>query len=116
MKPCCYMLYFISCLVLIPPAGAEDQSASGIWANRVPSTIKEAVRALKRILPKQQLEQLKNSPEDHLSSFNMSVGASIRNNWLWSRSQSALAHIFFEQKIHKPDYMSAIIIRVLRHE
>lgn len=102
------LVFVLSSLILVRAIGSEENVL------KQPTTIKECVESLKKTLPASLLLQLKaERPDARLSKYFGTVGLEIRNNYLYGRSKSSLAQLFFKEGIHQPDSMSAIIMVAL---
>lgn len=79
----------------------------------VPTSITEAVSALKKSLSPQILKDLKEAQRKDIQKFNSSLGMDIRNEWIWGRPRSPLANFFFNAGIRNPDHISGAILVAL---
>ena len=69
-----------------------------------PQTLEEAVHLLVDLLTEEQREVLKTAPEEELSSYHLSLGILIRNNFgLWEGNLVEYGDT--------PDDVSAVIVK-----
>lgn len=111
-------VWLVVTLFAFCPSGAlsaESKKMVSPW-EKAPVSIPESVHVLEKILPKPLLAKVRESSERDLSEFHTSIGMNIRNYWLWGHKDGPLAKFFFQNGIHHPDDMSAIIIRCLRSD
>ena len=75
----------------------------------IPKDLDDCFAELKRIVPKDQIDKMKNGTEDDMSKYHFSLGMWLRNNW-GLRKGSQLSKWFNEKGIGHPDDMSGIIL------
>jgi hypothetical protein len=82
-----------------------------------PATIPEAVRALRKLLPAEQLDVIRRSSLDDLIRFHFNLGSYIRNLWV-HRDGSPLATRIRAAggQVGEGDELSRLIIEALWHD
>jgi len=75
----------------------------------IPKDLDDCFAELKRILSKEEVEDMKSGPEEDMIDYHHGLGTSLRNTWgLWGGSR--LSRWFNEKGIQHPDDMSGIIL------
>jgi uncharacterized protein DUF6794 len=82
-----------------------------------PGTLREAVEALRALLPPKQLDVIKRSTEGDLIRFNFNLGSYIRNLWVY-RGGSPLTRSIQSAggRVGAGEEFSNLIIEALWHE
>ena len=76
----------------------------------LPVDLENSFDALDNTLSPEDIDTIKNMPEDNISSLHMGLGMWIRNNWgLWKK-EGPLVKYFNDLGIFHPDDMSGIIL------
>jgi hypothetical protein len=79
----------------------------------IPKNLDDCFAQLKRILSKEQVEDMKTGSEEDMIDYHFGLGTWLRNNWgLWGGSR--LSRWFNEKGIKHPDDMSGIILDSFR--
>lgn len=82
-----------------------------------PATIPEAVRALRELLPAEQLEVIRRSSADDLIRFHFNLGSYIRNLWVHRDGSPLAARIRANGgQVGEGDELSRLIIEALWHD
>lgn len=77
----------------------------------IPGTLEESFKALDSVLSEKEKNQLKETSEDDLIKYHRSLGAWIRNNWIYP-SSTRIARLFLKRGINHPDDISFKIIQM----
>ena len=92
-------------------AAASTESPAGNEVY-IPADVADGIAELKRLLPPDEISEIKSVAESDLAHHHMGLGMWIRNNWgLWGESR--LKTHFNDLGIHHPDDMSAILLHSL---
>jgi len=76
----------------------------------IPKDLDDCFRELKKILPKEQIEEFKKAKEENaVDNAHMGLGRWMRNNWGLLAGNSWLAKYFKDKGVNNPDDMSGII-------
>lgn len=82
-----------------------------------PETIPDAVRALRKLLPSEQLEVIRRSTVEDLVRFHFNLGAYIRNLWVHRDGSPLTSRIrALGGKVGHGDEVSNLIIEALWHD
>jgi len=91
------------------PSGPGDATPAPLAEAEPPATLGEAIAALRRLIPAEELEQMRSGSEENMLAYHHGLGTSMRNSWgLWS--DGPLARDFNRLGVHHPDDMSGIIL------
>lgn len=82
-----------------------------------PTTLQDAVTALKALLPPQQLDTVRVSSAEDLIRFHFNLGSYIRNLWVHRNGSPLTARIQARGgKVAEGDALSNLIIEALWHD
>lgn len=82
-----------------------------------PTTLQDAVTALKALLPPQQLDTVRVSSVEDLIRFHFNLGSYIRNLWVHRNGSPLTARIRARGgKVAEGDALSNLIIEALWHD
>jgi len=85
-----------------------------MMGNPYPKSIKEAVDLLFSKLSKKEKQEIRNIPEHGLSSFHLSLGNYIRNEFgLWRNNEELLMACCPDNPLRSAEDASAVIIKAL---
>lgn len=82
-----------------------------------PTTLADAIHALKALLPAEQLETVRRSSAEDLIRFHFNLGSYIRNLWVHRNGSPLTARIRARGgKVAGGDALSNLIIEALWHD
>ena len=82
-----------------------------------PTTLADAVHALKILLPPEQLDVVRRSSAEDLIRFHFNLGAYIRNLWVYRHGSPLTARIRARGgRVAEGDALSNLILEALWHD